>query len=384
MAGFKDPFIVMRTIFLDIINYKIVKVCYVFLFMIYLLVHCLQLYYMIKNFDLNLLIKYGFMTALFSYILVVAVLGLVVEEKIRKTLKILDGVGWSLNIVGKDAEMKLEKKCKMINISVYAIMLFLIITLLVNLPVFGSQRELFISIQVIEEYFGKWSEMLNRLYFTFAIFLSYHGVRLSFACIYGILEVQLQFNIIEEYLCEIYETDSSKSWQYLQDTGYQRKTGKSLRLCIEHHVALKKVIEMMLEISVICLPFLAVVGLANLISCLTFIMNFWDTMDNILKLRIFMWAGWIVLITVLFCRSGQQLIDVTSNIFFTLGGAPWYYWNLENIKILLTFMTNCTNNDSIALAGFCLNYPQFVSIANTTISYALVLYNIRKSSDSDY
>ncbi|XP_064212369.1 uncharacterized protein LOC107398244 [Tribolium castaneum] len=276
--------------------------------------------------------------------------------------------------------MKLEKKCKLINISIYAIMLFLVITLLVNLPFVGSQRDLFLSIQVFEEYFGKWSEILDRLYFTLAPFLSYHGARLSFTCIYAILQVQVQFSLIGEYLFETYQVDDSKSWKYLQDTRYQHDIGESLRLCVEHHVALKKSIKMMVDVALTCLPFLVLLGLSTLISCLAFIMNFWDTMDNILKLRIFMWAAWIVLITIMFCRSGQQLIDATSDIFFTLGGAPWYYWNLDNIKILLTFMANSTKNDSISLAGICLDYPLFVSVANTTVSYALVLYNLRESS----
>ncbi|XP_044260132.1 uncharacterized protein LOC123008309 isoform X2 [Tribolium madens] len=128
------------------------------------------------------------------------------------------------------------------------------------------------------------------------------------------------------------------------------------------------------------MPFFLLLGILLLISFFAYIINFEDTMTNILKIRIFMSSVSGVFIAVLLCWSGQQLIDVTSNIFYVLGGAPWYYWSLKNIKILLIFMTNCTKNESIVLTGICMDYQLLVAVLRISVSYALVLHDLRKSS----
>nr|XP_015834084.1 PREDICTED: uncharacterized protein LOC107397674 [Tribolium castaneum] len=137
---------------------------------------------------------------------------------------------------------------------------------------------------------------------------------------------------------------------------------------------------MALNLAFIGMPFFLVFGVLLLISCFTFIINFADTTTNTVKVQAFMFVVTALCNTVLFCWNGQQLIDVTNSIFLTLGGAPWYHWNVENIKILLMFITNCTKNDSIVLAGICLDYKMFVSVFRISVSYALVLFNLRKRS----
>ncbi|XP_044255564.1 uncharacterized protein LOC123005721 [Tribolium madens] len=137
---------------------------------------------------------------------------------------------------------------------------------------------------------------------------------------------------------------------------------------------------MCVNLTVTGMPFFLLLGLLLFISCFAFIINFVDTMTNILKIRIFMIAVSSVCSAILFCWNGQQLINVTGNIFYTLSGSPWYYWNLKNIKTFLIFMTNFTKNESIICTGICLNYNLFVSLVRISVSYALVLYNLGKSS----
>nr|XP_015834060.1 PREDICTED: uncharacterized protein LOC107397670 [Tribolium castaneum] len=137
---------------------------------------------------------------------------------------------------------------------------------------------------------------------------------------------------------------------------------------------------MVVDLAVIGMPFFLVLGVLLLISCFTFIINFADTMSNILKIRIFMFVSSSVCNSILLCWIGQQLIDVTSDIFFTLGGAPWYNWNLDNIKLLLIFIMNCTKNESIVLAGIRADFQLFVSLLRVSASYALVLLKLRKCS----
>ncbi|XP_044271106.1 uncharacterized protein LOC123015443 [Tribolium madens] len=137
---------------------------------------------------------------------------------------------------------------------------------------------------------------------------------------------------------------------------------------------------MILNLTLIAMPFFLLLGVFLLISCFAFIINFTDTMSNILKIRILMLVACTLCISILLCWIGQQLIDVTNDIFLTLVGAPWYFWNINNIKILLMFIMNCIKNENIVLAGICVDYKLIVTVLRISASYALVLIKLRKSS----
>nr|XP_015834088.1 PREDICTED: uncharacterized protein LOC107397677 [Tribolium castaneum] len=265
-------------------------------------------------------------------------------------------------MITEDAQNMLKRKCLIVNACILFLLLVIVAMFIINAPCFGNQREIFICIQVFEEYFGKWSSIPYYFYFFGYPFLYYNFFKGWMAFVYAILETQLQFLMLEAYLCEIYHTDNVKNWKYLHDTHYQEEIGKSLRLCIAHHNVLKKMFKMVVNITDTAMPFFLLLGSLILISAFAFIINFVDTMTTILKIRIFISAIVMVSITMLLSWIGQQLINVTSDIFFTLGGAPWYYWNLKNVKILLIFLTNCTKNESIILAGICLDYQMCISV----------------------
>ncbi|EFA11626.1 odorant receptor 264 [Tribolium castaneum] len=378
MVYLKDPFITLRVMFLNFNKYKIVKCCDFSFIIFYSLVFCLQIYYLISYFSANPLIRYATTILLVLWGIVGAILSVTLEKQILEATAFLDEMCWPLNMVRKEAQTKLERSCRIINIYITCSLLLILITVVFNMLCFSSQRDFFINIQIFEEYFGELSHVFNGLYFTGFPYLCYHGARLCYVFVYAILQIQLQFSLIEEYLLQVYEIDCLKSWRYLRDTRYQQEMGKSLRLCITHHNALKKFVKMINDMSLICMPFCLVLGVLILISCLAFVINFGDTLTIFVKLRILIFVVSCLCVLSVFCWSGQQLTDVSSYIFLTLARAPWYYWRLENIKILLTFSTNCTKNDSIVLAGIRLEYMLFVSMLRISCSYALVLFNLRK------
>ncbi|EFA12942.1 odorant receptor 242 [Tribolium castaneum] len=381
MGNFDDPFLVLRMLlFIDIINYKITKFCSVLLITFYTIEHCLEIYYIANNFNINLLIRYGPVTTFSLLLIVAAVFSGALGNEIFKIAAFHCKISWPLDMIRNGAQTKLKKKCQTINGCLLGIVLILVSGLSINLPYFGNQRELLICIQVFEEFFGEWSFIPYYFYFVGYPFLYYYFFRMCFGFFYIFQEAQLQFLLIEEYLLKTYQTDDLKHWQYLQDTQYQEEIGKSLRLCIAHHSNLKKLVKMGVNITVTAMPLFLLLGILLLISSFAFIINFAGTMTNILKIRVFLFFASTISITILFCWTGQQLINVTSNIYFTLGGAPWYYWSLENIKILLMFLINCTKNESIVLAGIRLDYQMFVTMCRISFSNALVLFNLRKRS----
>ncbi|EFA01400.1 odorant receptor 214 [Tribolium castaneum] len=381
MAEFIDPFLMLRALVSVKFNdYTSLKLCNILLITIYSLIHCLLIHYMFKNLDINLAVRYVPMIMFLTLVIVGAIFSVAIEKDILEAQVFLFKANWSLEMIRKDAQLKLERKCRIINICILCVLLLIFATITINAPLFGSQRELFICIQVFEEYFGKWSFIPYYFYFAAFPFLYYDFLKLWMSFVYAVLEVQLQLTLVEEYLFETYQINSSKEWKNLQDTHYQQQIKKSLRLCITHHIALKKFVKMTVDLTIKVMPFYLTIGVLILISFFSFIINFADSMSNILKIRIFMFSASIVSITVLLSWIGQQLVDVTSGIFWSLVGAPWYFWNLENVKTLLIFLMNCTKNESIVLAGICIDYSLGISILRLSVSYALGLFNLRKSS----
>ncbi|EFA01401.1 odorant receptor 216 [Tribolium castaneum] len=382
MTKFNDAFPMIRAIVsLNFNANTSFKLCNIMLITIYSLIHCLLIHYMFKNFDINLVVRYTPTIMFITLVIVGAIFSVAMEKDILEAYAILPKANWALEMIKEDAQLKLERKCRIMNICILCVLLLILSTITINAPFFGSQRELFICIQVFEEYFSKWSFILYHFYFIAFPFLYYGLLRLWMGFVYAVLEVQLQLTLVEEYLFETYQINSLKEWKNLQDTHYQQQIRKSLRLCITHHIALKKFVKMIVDLTIKVMPFYLTIGVLILISFFSFIINFADSMSNILKIRIFMFSASIVCITVLLSWIGQQLVDVTSGIFWPLVGAPWYFWNLENVKTLLIFLMNCTKNESIVLAGICIDYSLGISVLRLSVSYALGLYNLRKSLD---
>ncbi|XP_015834108.1 uncharacterized protein LOC107397684 isoform X2 [Tribolium castaneum] len=372
MEKLDDPFITLRKmVFIEAKNCKIARFCDVLLIVLYSLAQCLHLYYMCQNFNLNLLIRYGPILISCLLVIVTAVISVGLDKEIFEVYTVCWKISWPLNFLRKDAQTKLRRKCQIINRGILCSALLFLTTVISTFPCFGSVRDFFICVEVYEKYFGEWSFIPYYFYFAAAPFLYYHFFRVCYVFAYAFLHAQLQYFLIEEYLLETYQTNDLKGWKYLQDTRYQQEIGKSLLLCITHHIALKKYVKISQNLVLIGMPFFLVLGVLLLINSFGFITNFGDTMSNILKIRILIFVACGVSITIVMCWIGQQLIDVTSEIFVTLGGAPWYFWNRDNNNILLMFLTNCTKNESFILAGIC--------IVRLTVSYTLVLYNLRES-----
>ncbi|EFA01403.1 odorant receptor 218 [Tribolium castaneum] len=365
------PFITLRKIiFIEAKNCKLARFCDVLLIVLYSLAQCLNMYYMYQHFNLSLVIRYGPVLVLSLLVIVTSVISVALEKEIFELHMVFRKIFWPLNCVGKNAQTKLTRKCQITNCWISCSLLLFLVTVISSFPCFGSQREFFICIEVFEKYFGEWSFIPYYFYFAASPFLYYYFFRICYLFVYAILDAQVQYFLIEEYLFETFQTDDLKGWKYLQDAHYQQGIGKSLRLCIENHTALKKFMKMTLKFVLIGMSFFLVLGVLLLVSSFAFITNFADTMSNILKMRMLIFATSTVCITMVLCWTGQQLINVSSEIFLSLGGAPWYFWNRDNSKILLMFLTNCM---------ICLNYELFLALVQLTVSYTLVLYNLHKS-----
>jgi hypothetical protein len=82
-------------------------------------------------------------------------------------------------------------------------MVFLSLAFVINFPVLGDQRELLLCIRVFEYFFGKWSQILFKIYFVTFLVLWYGSLQLSFITLYIILQLQVQIILLNQRIFQI-------------------------------------------------------------------------------------------------------------------------------------------------------------------------------------
>jgi hypothetical protein len=78
-----------------------------------------------------------------------------------------------------------------------------VFSVVINLLIWGKERELFLSVEVFEYIFGKWSNIPHTIYFPTVPYLAYATFRLSFMLLSCILQVQIQIFLVNEQILQI-------------------------------------------------------------------------------------------------------------------------------------------------------------------------------------
>ncbi|XP_044261746.1 uncharacterized protein LOC123009467 [Tribolium madens] len=168
------------------------------------------------------------------------------------------------------------------------------------------------------------------------------------------------------------------------DGRYQKKIYTSLYLCMSRHVALKQWISKILQIVRRAVPIYFCLAIVCLVTVIFVILinnvENSSTSGNLLKIRLLLggMCGAVVLYT--FCEAGQLLSHDMSQVFDILLTSSWYNWDSKNRKMLMMFLLHSLKAETFSWGGFTLDYRFGTSVAKTTLSWAFVLYNLRKSS----
>nr|XP_015833778.1 PREDICTED: odorant receptor 43a-like [Tribolium castaneum] len=118
------------------------------------------------------------------------------------------------------------------------------------------------------------------------------------------------------------------------------------------------------------------------VTVIFFILNYLENSNtsNLLKIRLVLVGICVAVVLYTYSEAGQLLSDDTSQVFDTLATCSWYEWDTKNRKMLLMFLLHSLKPIKFYWGGFALDYRFGGSVVRTTFSYALVLYNLRKSS----
>lgn len=145
---------------------------------------------------------------------------------------------WPIDICGPKVKQDILKNAEKDVRLYYVVLVILGIASLAMCPFWGDQREWVFCIQVYEYYCGQWAIIPYYIYCATAPWLAFSAIRINFIVVYAILQLRMQVFLINQHIAEIsvvYE-DVKK----IENLEYQNKIFRKLRLCISHHVILKR------------------------------------------------------------------------------------------------------------------------------------------------
>jgi hypothetical protein len=171
-----------------------------------------------------------------------AMVFLTVIEKRVATLSIqFSNFAWSLDSAGDNVKSMIlensERNNKMNNI----VLLLAASAIVINLPIWADQNELFLFGQVFEYFFGKFSIIPYVIYSATMPYVCYACFRLAFVFLYLILHVQVQVFLLSEGILQI-----SDDFKHLEDLDkirnvlYQKTMHKKLCFYIQQHCELNR------------------------------------------------------------------------------------------------------------------------------------------------
>ncbi|CAH1379341.1 unnamed protein product, partial [Tenebrio molitor] len=84
---------------------------------------------------------------------------------------------WSIDSAGLEAKQSILNKSAISNVINYISLLLTLFIIVLNLPIWGNERELFLSVEVFEYIFGNWAKIPHTIYFATVPYLSYTAFR---------------------------------------------------------------------------------------------------------------------------------------------------------------------------------------------------------------
>ncbi|XP_044262508.1 uncharacterized protein LOC123009976 [Tribolium madens] len=339
----------------------------------------LQVYYIKQNFSKELILKYGCGILLTIYTIASLLIEFLIEKDVKKLLNEATRLMWAIDFCGSKVEKLILKRVTVINNIIYFMSAWFVVMGIIMLPIWGDHSEWFLCDVIFNENFETKGKILYYLSSCISFpLVAFSSMRLPGILLCTILQTHMQIILINQKLVQISEdVGSLDNIRIVEDKSYQKKIYKDLRLCISHHVEIKRWLKKILKLVQPIFPVYVILGSLNFISLLFFAVYGLHNTSYLLKAR-----GCVVLIICCFvlcmyAKAGQALSDETSRVFDTLMTCPWYLWDQKNKKALTIFLSNSFQPATITIAGMTLNYDFAVDLLKTSTSYALVLYNMK-------
>jgi hypothetical protein len=169
------------------------------------------------------------------------IISMLLENEIFHLLEEQKRLSTALNSAGSQARLIILKKASRINCYTYIIYTVLALWSVAMLPVFGSHREWLMIEDVFDQYLGSSSKIISQLCFYCAPFAIYSSFRHCGTLLYNILQLCLQFFLINEHILQISDDKTiPEKLSFEKRLHHQNQTFKKLCFCIQHHVVITR------------------------------------------------------------------------------------------------------------------------------------------------
>ncbi|EFA02946.1 odorant receptor 159 [Tribolium castaneum] len=360
-----NPYSSLKKVFIDFAYSKLVISYTKASLTFHVLSLLLEVYYLVTNFSVELICRYGCMMCLMTYVVATKLVGTMYSKKLKLLEKpcLLDF--WKVYNSSTATQRLISEKSSKTNRRLYCALTCCFFLAIILFPIWGDLNEFFIFSQVYEKYFTSWAPAFCYFYVSTLLWCCFYCFHLPGIIMYLTLHLDLQFKLIKDKITEIDKNCS------------QKEIYQILRLCISHHVALKKWMDKLADLLVTIMPFFFLFGALNSIATSFFVLYTLQNTTMILKIRLGTLTLCNFIIVSTFAEVGQIFSGQNNSLFEQLMDCSWYLWNIKNRKTLLMFMLNCMKPKTFSWGGITLNYSFVLFILKTSLSYASVLFKLR-------
>jgi hypothetical protein len=252
---------VLKKVFIDFGYHKITKLFNASLALTSCVGLSLIVHFTIKNFSKDLVMRYAPSFSVMLYVskrfnlihfflaflrlrpqmITSMIISMLLENEVFYLLGEQKRLFWSINSAGSQARLIILKKASRINCYTYIIYTVLALWSIAMLPVFGNHREWLMIEDVSDQYLGSSSKMISQMFFYCAPFAIYSSFRHCGTLLYNILQLCLQFFLINEHILQISDDKTiPEKLSFEKRLHHQNQTFKKFCFCIQHHVVITR------------------------------------------------------------------------------------------------------------------------------------------------
>ncbi|KAJ3664056.1 hypothetical protein Zmor_008261 [Zophobas morio] len=340
-----------RFLIVDIFETKIARCILVAILLDILSIILIQTYFFVENFDINYLLTFALSYTMMLYATVAILFLPDARNNVKSTIKKIDMRDLNTETC-KSAREKIRKEIFLETANLLAhIILAVVSSVLYTMPKENMEKyECFIHVWT--NYFPKWkniSVLLYRIIFFPTIYVSI--INPSHLIKYSLLQIKFQVYVSIHQIEEINLGYEDRPFSRL-DSQFHEMVSKRLLSCIKLHLFYYGLIR---EIEKRTTKYLFVFKTASILLYFGLTISYFSQkgvlpitcLISLISLSIFSGA------TV--TRSGQELENLSDDVYMSLVNVKWYHWNESNKRNYLIFLTN-------AMKPFKLKYSQNVSL----------------------
>ncbi|EFA12265.2 odorant receptor 234 [Tribolium castaneum] len=357
------PWHYIKRIFIDFGYHRTMKIFTIVYFILYSGSLLLDLYYLFNNFSIAAMVRYGCMIMLISYVIAGMLFCFIFEKQLLNLLSEAETIFWPPEMITSE----LPKFIHRTNVLNYFIIAWFGLLGVILFPVWGDQSEWFLNVWAYKAYFGSWWYIPYNLFYYSQPMAAWTCVRLPFIMMYFSLQIKLQIFLLNQQILEIPKGHNTNSETAPDDLSYQEAVSQKMCLCISHNVKIKRWTKSFLRKVIQAMPVFVLLGILGSIFVTFSVLYSFESTSTILKIRLVVVVGCTILSVYMFVEGSQRLCDESSQMFEMLAYSPWYLYNKNNRRILLTFMTNTLEPITITWGGIILNYNFGLTVRLQTI-----------------